>query len=185
MQKFVMVLLYFQLQTVEKIEDSNPHGLYEGQVLAMIHSGSRGFGHQVCTDHVRSLESRYRNRDGIWYDDEWELAIPDRQLAAAPIHSKEGEEYLDAMNAAANYALIIPYHKGETNTNRTQKFIAFFRKYGKVEEIEIEIKCYYTSYRHIWCTRNLRVLDPKKPEFLNKFSIEKRIRLRIDLQFIK
>ena len=95
---------FLELQTVERIEDNNPHGLFEGQVLAMIHSGSRGFGHQVCTDHVRSLESRYRNRDGIWYDDEWEFAIPDRQLAAAPIHSKEGEEYLDAMNAAANYA---------------------------------------------------------------------------------
>ncbi len=95
---------FLELQTVERIEDDNPHGLFEGQVLAMIHSGSRGFGHQVCTDHVRSLESRYRNRDGMWHDDEWEFVIPDRQLAAAPIHSREGEEYLDAMNAAANYA---------------------------------------------------------------------------------
>lgn len=95
---------FLELQVVERIEDSNPHDLFEGQILAMIHSGSRGFGHQICTDHVRALENRYRARDGIWHDDEWGFTIPDRQLAAAPIHSDEGISYLDGMNAASNYA---------------------------------------------------------------------------------
>ncbi len=95
---------FLELQTVERIEDNNPHGLFEGQVVCMIHSGSRGLGHQVCTDHVRDLESRYRKQDGLWHSEEWGFEIQDRQLAAAPFHSREGQSYLDAMNGAANYA---------------------------------------------------------------------------------
>ena len=70
----------------------------------MIHSGSRGLGHQVCTDHVRHLESKYKLSEGMWTNESWGFSLPDRQLASAPIHSKEGQEYLDAMNAAANFA---------------------------------------------------------------------------------
>ena len=95
---------FLELQTVQSIEEGNPHDLFEGQVVCMIHSGSRGLGHQVCTDHVRGLEDKYRNRQGTWYNEEWGFEIQDRQLAAAPIHSKEGQSYLDAMNGAANFA---------------------------------------------------------------------------------
>jgi tRNA-splicing ligase RtcB len=95
---------FLELQTVQSIEEGNPHNLFEGQVMCMIHSGSRGLGHQVCTDHVRALEDKYRNRDGIWHSEEWGFEIQDRQLAAAPIHSKDGQSYLDAMNGAANCA---------------------------------------------------------------------------------
>ena len=94
---------FLELQAVDSIH-SEEFGLEEDGVLAMIHSGSRGLGHQVCTDHVRELESRYRRKDNRWHDDEWGFTIADRQLAAAPIHSNEGQNYLDAMNAAANYA---------------------------------------------------------------------------------
>ena len=95
---------FLELQTVQSIEEGNPYNLFEGQVMCMIHSGSRGLGHQVCTDHVRALEDKYRNRDGIWHSEEWGFEIQDRQLAAAPIHSKDGQSYLDAMNGAANFA---------------------------------------------------------------------------------
>lgn len=95
---------FLELQTVQSIEDSNPHNLFENQVVCMIHSGSRGLGHQVCTDHVRGLEEKYRNRNGVWHNDDWGFEIQDRQLAAAPIHSREGQSYLDAMNGAANFA---------------------------------------------------------------------------------
>ena len=95
---------FLELQTVQSIEEGNPHGLFEGQVMCMIHSGSRGLGHQVCTDHVRDLEDKYRGRDGTWHNEEWGFEIQDRQLAAAPIHSREGQSYLDAMNGAANFA---------------------------------------------------------------------------------
>ena len=98
---------FLELQTVEHIE-SNPiasaWGLYEGQVVAMIHSGSRGLGHQVCTDHVRRLEASYTSSDGLWVNEKWGFSLPDRQLASAPVHSPEGMAYLDAMGAAANYA---------------------------------------------------------------------------------
>lgn len=61
----------------------------------MIHTGSRGFGHQVCTDHLRVLEQAV-TKYNIW--------LPDRQLACAPVNSPEGESYLKAMACAANFA---------------------------------------------------------------------------------
>jgi tRNA-splicing ligase RtcB len=70
-------------------------GLEEGQVVVMIHSGSRGLGHQVCDDALRlfrNVPARYGIR------------LPDRQLACAPVDSPEGQKYLGAMRAAANYA---------------------------------------------------------------------------------
>ena len=66
-----------------------------GQVLLLIHTGSRGFGHQVCTDYVALLGEAVK-RYGI--------SLPDRQLACAPINSPEGQDYLAAMSSAANYA---------------------------------------------------------------------------------
>lgn len=98
---------FLELQTVENIADeetARTWGMYEGQLVAMIHSGSRGLGHQVCTDHVRSLESTYKQVEGKWVNEKWGFSLPDRQLASAPIHSPEGQAYLDAMNAAANFA---------------------------------------------------------------------------------
>jgi tRNA-splicing ligase RtcB len=98
---------FLELQAVERVVDDKTAaawGLYEGQIVAMIHSGSRGLGHQVCTDHVRALEASYKRTDGRWVNEQWQYAISDRQLASAPIHSREGQAYLDAMNAAANFA---------------------------------------------------------------------------------
>jgi len=98
---------FLELQTVGKTVDTETAekwGLYEGQLVAMIHSGSRGLGHQVCSDHVRALESRYSSSNGMWVEESWGYSLPDRQLAAAPFHSKEGQSYFDAMNAAANFA---------------------------------------------------------------------------------
>ncbi len=66
-----------------------------GQVLILIHTGSRGFGHQVCTDYVALLGEAVK-RYGI--------NLPDRQLACAPVNSPEGRDYLAAMSCAANYA---------------------------------------------------------------------------------
>ena len=66
-----------------------------GQVLVLIHTGSRGFGHQVCTDYLRVFGEAVK-RYGI--------SLPDRQLACAPVNSPEGQDYLAAMACAANYA---------------------------------------------------------------------------------
>ncbi len=72
-------------------------GLEKGNLAAQIHTGSRGFGHQVCTDYVRQLQD-YVNRKKI--------QLPDRQLVYAPIDSQDGQDYLGAMRCAANFAFL-------------------------------------------------------------------------------
>jgi tRNA-splicing ligase RtcB (3'-phosphate/5'-hydroxy nucleic acid ligase) len=89
---------FVELQRVESVFDADSaaaFGLHEGQLTVLIHSGSRGLGHQVCTDHVRAMDAVQR-RYGI--------VLPDRQLACAPQSSPEGRAYLAAMAAAANFA---------------------------------------------------------------------------------
>ena len=89
---------FLEVQAVEQVYDepvAEAFGLRPGQVCVMIHCGSRGLGHQICTDHVRAME-KAMGRHGIH--------VPDRQLACAPVSSHEGRAYLGAMAAAANYA---------------------------------------------------------------------------------
>ncbi|HEX2436395.1 MAG TPA: RtcB family protein [Solirubrobacterales bacterium] len=89
---------FVEVQRVERVFDetaARAYGLVPGLVTVLIHSGSRGLGHQVCTDHVKAMD-RALPRHGI--------ELPDRQLACAPIVSAEGRGYLGAMAAAANFA---------------------------------------------------------------------------------
>ncbi len=89
---------FVEIQVVEEIYDKTAAvamGLEENQVALMIHSGSRGFGHQVCSDYLEIMD-KAMPRYGI--------KLPDRQLACAPFKSKEGQDYQGAMKAAANYA---------------------------------------------------------------------------------
>ncbi|MFU8796515.1 MAG: RtcB family protein [Dehalococcoidia bacterium] len=90
---------FLEIQAVKEIfetEAASVMGINEiGQVLVLIHTGSRGFGHQVCTDHLRVMEQAIST---------YGIKLPDRQLACAPIDSPEGRAYLAAMACAANYA---------------------------------------------------------------------------------
>ena len=89
---------FLELQRVARIldpESARAFGLRDGQVTVLIHSGSRGLGHQVCTDYVRLMDA-VQSRYGI--------TLPDRQLACAPLSSEEGRRYLAAMACAANFA---------------------------------------------------------------------------------
>lgn len=89
---------FLEVQAVDKVfapDAAAAYGLAEGQTCVMIHCGSRGLGHQICTDQVRSM-GHVMARYGI--------SVPDRQLACAPVNSPEGRAYLAAMAAAANYA---------------------------------------------------------------------------------
>ena len=98
---------FLELQRVSEIVDAETAKkwkLSENQVVAMIQSGSRGLGHQVCSDHIHQLELRLKQHGNFWVDDEWGYELPDRQLASAPIHSKQGQAYLNDMKTAANYA---------------------------------------------------------------------------------
>jgi tRNA-splicing ligase RtcB len=89
---------FVELQRVDEVHDraaARDLGLTEGQVTVLIHSGSRGLGHQVCTDFVKRFDAA-SSRYGI--------RLPDRQLSCAPASSEEGRSYLAAMAAAANFA---------------------------------------------------------------------------------
>lgn len=89
---------FLEVQYVDEIYDeraANSLGLFKDQVTVMIHTGSRGFGHQVCTDFLEVMEravSKYK------------IELPDKELACAPYESPEAQDYLAAMRAAANYA---------------------------------------------------------------------------------
>jgi tRNA-splicing ligase RtcB (3'-phosphate/5'-hydroxy nucleic acid ligase) len=92
---------FIELQLIDEIYDEQAaaaFGLRNGEVTLMIHSGSRGLGHQTCDETLREL-SRVYSKFGPDY-----AALPDRQLACAPVHSEIGRRYLGAMQAAANFA---------------------------------------------------------------------------------
>lgn len=89
---------FLEIQFVEQVYDAvaaRAYGLMEDQVAVLIHSGSRGLGHQVCTDFLARMGAAMKK---------YGITLPDRQLACVPIQSPEGQEYLRAMRAAANFA---------------------------------------------------------------------------------
>lgn len=89
---------FLEIQYVEEIYDekvAQALGLFRNQITIMIHTGSRGFGHQVCTDFLEVME-----RAVVKYN----IYLPDKELACAPFNSPEAQDYLAAMRAAANYA---------------------------------------------------------------------------------
>lgn len=91
---------FLEVQEIEKVflpEVAEKFGLKEGMACVMIHTGSRGFGHQICSDHLKSVMGKAR---------ELKLPLPDPQLVYAPLETKEAQEYLGAMRCAVNYAFV-------------------------------------------------------------------------------
>ena len=89
---------FLEIQYVESVHDAGAAqglNISEGQVMVLIHCGSRGLGHQVCTDYLAQMGAAMRR---------YNISLPDRQLACVPIASPEGQAYLSAMRAAANFA---------------------------------------------------------------------------------
>jgi len=89
---------FLEVQFVDEVfaeQTAAQYNLEKNRIVVLIHTGSRGLGHQVCTDYVSQLDLAMRKYD---------LQVPDRQLACAPVHSPEGQRYLHAMAAAANFA---------------------------------------------------------------------------------
>lgn len=89
---------FLEVQYVDEIFDekiADALGLFKGQITVMIHSGSRGFGHQVCTDFLEVMAKAVQK---------YGIVLPDKELACAPFNSREAQDYLAAMKAAANYA---------------------------------------------------------------------------------
>jgi tRNA-splicing ligase RtcB len=136
---------FVEVQTVEIVIDpaaASIYGIAAGRVAVLIHTGSRGLGHQVCTDYVRLMD-RVMPAYGI--------ALPDRELACAPFASPEGQRYFGAMCAAANFA----FANRQTITQRVRDtFQRFFSGAGhlrlvydvahnmaKLEEHDGELLC--------------------------------------------
>lgn len=89
---------FLEIQVIDQLYDSrlcDEFGLDLGQVTLMIHSGSRGFGYQICEDYLKTMMHCLQK---------YNINVADRQLACAPVNSPEGKLYLSAMRCAANYA---------------------------------------------------------------------------------
>ncbi|HSM54618.1 MAG TPA: RtcB family protein [Candidatus Sulfomarinibacteraceae bacterium] len=89
---------FLEVDVVEEVFDeqaAQAMGLAPGRITVQIHTGSRGFGHQVCTDYVKRFHKSVHD---------YRIELPDRELVCAPLSSPEGQDYLGAMRAAANYA---------------------------------------------------------------------------------
>ena len=89
---------FIEVDVVDEVFDETAAaamGLFPGQIVAQIHCGSRGFGHQVCTDYVARFQKVVHK---------YNIVLPDRELVCAPLSSPEGQDYLAAMKGAANFA---------------------------------------------------------------------------------
>ncbi|MSP11594.1 MAG: RtcB family protein [Chloroflexi bacterium] len=118
---------FLEIDEVVEIYDTEAAqamGLFQGQVAVLIHSGSRGFGHQVCTDYVKSFQSAVHR---------YSIKLPDRQLVCAPLDSPEGQDYLAAMACAANFAFANRQIMAHTIRQAFEEILA-----GKVKQ------------RHLW-----------------------------------
>jgi tRNA-splicing ligase RtcB len=116
---------FLEVQAVDEILDERMaavYGLVEGAVAVLIHTGSRGLGHQVCTDYVRLMDQVMARYD---------IHLPDRQLACAPFASPEGQRYLGAMCAAANFA----WANRQTITHRVRD--VFRRLHGEAGALRV------------------------------------------------
>jgi tRNA-splicing ligase RtcB (3'-phosphate/5'-hydroxy nucleic acid ligase) len=144
---------FLEIQYVESIHDAAAaaaFGIEPGQVVVLIHSGSRGLGHQVCTDALQQIGGAMK-RYGI--------TLPDRQLACVPISSPEGEAYLSAMRAAANFAW--------ANRQAMTHFLrsSFEKVFGKRTRLTMLYDvCHNIAKRerHVWDNRECDVLVHRK-----------------------
>lgn len=141
---------YLEVQVVEKIFDEEigkAFGLFEGQILASIHCGSRGLGHQIGMDYLQEL-SRATEKYGI--------KVKDKELVCAPIQSEEGKKYLSAVNAGMNCA----FANREAITHLARQ--AFSKTVGVAEE---DVKLLY-GVSHNTIKKEKHRVDGKTTEFL-------------------
>lgn len=128
---------FLEVQKVDKIFDqeaAKEYGIdHEGQVTILIHCGSRGFGHQVCTDYLRVSESALRK---------YNIQLPDRELACVPNNSQEGESYRKAMYAALNFA----WSNRQMITHWTRKTL---EKVFNMSESDLDMRLVYDVAHNI------------------------------------
>jgi tRNA-splicing ligase RtcB len=136
---------FIEIDVIDHISDESIArriGLDKGQIVVQIHCGSRGLGHQVCGDYVKRFQKAIR---------QYGLNLPDRELVCAPLSSPEGQDYLAAMNAAANYAFVnrqvLTHHirrsfeqvlAGKVNNHHIYQIYDIAHNMAKVETHEVD-----------------------------------------------
>ncbi|NNL76826.1 MAG: RtcB family protein [Desulfobacterales bacterium] len=136
---------FIEIDFVDRIVDESAArriGLFEGQIAVQIHCGSRGLGHQVCSDYVKRYQKAVRKYD---------FNLPDRELVCAPLSSSDGQDYLAAMNAAANYAFanrqVLAYHirqsfeqslAGKVNNHHIYQIYDIAHNMAKIETHDVD-----------------------------------------------
>jgi tRNA-splicing ligase RtcB len=127
---------FLEIQKVSEIHDeeaANRMGIKEGTITVLIHCGSRGFGHQVCSDYLRVAEQAM---------EKYNISLPDRELACVPNNSEEGESYRKAMFAALNFA----WSNRQMITHWTRK--SFERVFNQTES-DLDMKLVYDVAHNI------------------------------------
>ncbi|WP_440952719.1 RtcB family protein [Methanococcoides sp. FTZ1] len=119
---------FLEVQYIDQIYDrevADRFGLEEGQVTFMIHCGSRGTGHQICTDHLRTISQAVKK---------YRISLPDKQLACAPAQSDEAQNYFRSMICAANYA----WNNRQVITHWTREVISDILK-SDMDELGLDL----------------------------------------------
>jgi len=127
---------FLEIQKVAEIHDeeaANRMGIKEGTITVLVHCGSRGFGHQVCSDYLRVAEQAM---------EKYNINLPDRELACVPNNSEEGESYRKAMFAALNFA----WSNRQMITHWTRK--SFERVFDQTES-DLDMKLVYDVAHNI------------------------------------
>jgi len=162
---------FVEVGYVDEIYDSKiaeAFGLSKNQVTVIIHSGSRGFGHQTCTDQIKKMMAAMNKYD---------IHVPDRQLCCAPIQSPEGQEYIAALNCSINYGFanrqIISHlvrRAFQESLQASPKSIGLHTVYeiahniAKIEEFEIDGKRRKVCVHRKGATRAFPAGHPLTPE---------------------
>ena len=145
---------YLEIQVIKKenIFDekiAKTFGLFPGQVVVMLHTGSRGLGHQICTDYVDMFRPKLK---------EWNIDVRDQELSCAPLYTKEAERYLKAMRSAANYA----FANRQVITHQIRK--GFSEAFGKnIDNMGMEL---IYDIAHNIAKEEQHIVDGKKKKVL-------------------
>ena len=135
---------FLEIDTVEEVYDQEAAqtlGLFSGQVVVMIHSGSRGLGYQVCDEYIVAMRAAVKK---------YNIPLPDRQLSCAPFASREGQDYFAAMAAAANFA----WANRQLITHQTRKV---FRQVLNAGKQELGLSLVYDVCHNIGKLENHRI----------------------------
>ncbi|MHB8567436.1 MAG: RtcB family protein [Nitrososphaerales archaeon] len=152
---------FLEIESVNEIHDQEAAKAFgitsKGQVCVLMHTGSRGLGHQVCSDYLRIVEAGASN---------FKIDLPDRELACAPAGSKEAENYRLAMGSALNYAW----------TNRqliTHKVRKAFERVFRLSESDLGMKLVYDVAHNI-CKVEEHLTDPDNPKKREKVFVHRK-----------